>query len=58
MNPQEIIKSLESRGIKRYQISKDTGISEANLHNWYTGKTKKPCKAWFEVLKSYFEENK
>jgi transcriptional regulator with XRE-family HTH domain len=40
MTPKQQIQALESLGITRYRIACDTGISQAQLSNWASGKTK------------------
>ena len=35
----KMINQLNDNGISRYQISKDTGLLQATLSNWYNQKT-------------------
>lgn len=47
----EIINELEKKGITRYQISKQTGITEATLCVWLKNPDRKPNKVFVEMLK-------
>ena len=59
MTPQErleqmhkIITALEAKGITRYRISQDTGITEASLSCWVLLK-KKPNVLYLNSMKDY-----
>ena len=50
----KIEKLMQERGVSAYQVSKDTGISKASLHDWKTGRSS-PKLDKIQILAKYFE---
>jgi transcriptional regulator with XRE-family HTH domain len=54
---QKTIIALEALGVTRYQVSLDTGISQATLSRWLTGK-QRPSKLMQKILTDYYKSVK
>lgn len=56
MNISEINKTMESKGVTAYEISKGTGIAESTIGRILSGKTKRPNASTLGIICKYLEE--
>ncbi len=55
LTPAQILADLKDMGYSLYRISKDTGLAERSLSNWYKGKTS-PLPVYVKILEDYHKK--